>query len=147
MDARMIKKFLREIKDLASSVRDYERERHYQDVYQRFLNSGEKPGTLRYQGLDESVSIKPGTVSAHDVLVIVHEVGPLWKTFGLALKVPKAVIDHIEANKSEVSDKCYAVLTSWQERFPYDATYHRLALALKNPAVGRVDLVAKYCSL
>ena len=34
MDARMIKKFLREIKDLASSVRDYERERHYQDVYQ-----------------------------------------------------------------------------------------------------------------
>ena len=34
MDARMIKKFLREIKDLASSVRDYERERLYQDVYQ-----------------------------------------------------------------------------------------------------------------
>ena len=34
MDARMIKKFLREIKDLASSVRDYERERHYQAVYQ-----------------------------------------------------------------------------------------------------------------
>ena len=34
MDARMIKKFLREIKHLASSVRDYERKRHYQDVYQ-----------------------------------------------------------------------------------------------------------------
>ena len=34
MDARMIKKFLHEIKDLASSVRDYERERHYQAVYQ-----------------------------------------------------------------------------------------------------------------
>ena len=40
-----------------------------------------------------------------------------------------------------------AVLTSWQERFPHDATYHSLALALKHPAVGRVDLVAKYCSL
>ena len=38
-----------------------------------------------------------------------------------------------------------AVLTSWQERFPYDATYHRLALALKHPTVGRVDLAAKYC--
>ena len=34
MDARMIKKFLREIKDIASSVRDYERERLYQNVYQ-----------------------------------------------------------------------------------------------------------------
>ncbi|XP_015747899.1 PREDICTED: uncharacterized protein LOC107327669 isoform X5 [Acropora digitifera] len=49
MDARMIKKFLREIKELASSVRDYERERLYQDVYQKFLSTGEKPETLRYQ--------------------------------------------------------------------------------------------------
>ena len=34
MDTRRTKTFLREIKDLASSVEDYERERHYQDVYQ-----------------------------------------------------------------------------------------------------------------
>ena len=34
MDTRTIKQVLREIKDLALSVRDYERERHYQDVYQ-----------------------------------------------------------------------------------------------------------------
>ena len=40
-----------------------------------------------------------------------------------------------------------AVLTCWEERYPYDATYHRLALALKHPAVGRVDLAAKYCGL
>ncbi|XP_074606327.1 uncharacterized protein LOC141859379 [Acropora palmata] len=49
MDARMTRKFLREIKDLASSVRDHDRERHYQDVYQTFLNTEEKPGTLRDQ--------------------------------------------------------------------------------------------------
>ena len=34
MNTRMTKRFLREIKDLASSVRDYERESLYQDVYQ-----------------------------------------------------------------------------------------------------------------
>ena len=34
MNTRVTKRFLREIKDLASSVRDYERERLYQDVYQ-----------------------------------------------------------------------------------------------------------------
>ena len=34
MNARMIEKFLREIMDLASSVRDHDQERHYQDVYQ-----------------------------------------------------------------------------------------------------------------
>ena len=38
-----------------------------------------------------------------------------------------------------------AVLTRWQEMYPYDATRHRLALALMNPAVGRVDVAAKYC--
>ena len=57
--------------------------------------------------LDDSVSFKPGTLSEDDVLLIAHELGPLWKKVGLVLKVPKAVIDQIEANRSEVSDKCY----------------------------------------
>ncbi|XP_015772433.1 PREDICTED: uncharacterized protein LOC107350707 [Acropora digitifera] len=96
---------------------------------------------------DESVSFKPGTVSEDDVILIADELGPLWKKIGRVLKVPKAVINQIEADKSEVSDKCYTVLTKWQELFPYDATYHRLALALKHQTVGRVDLAAKYCEL
>ena len=57
---------------------------------------------------DETVSFKPGTVSEDDVILIAHEHGPLWKKVGLVLKVPKAVINQIEANKSEVSDKCYS---------------------------------------
>ena len=59
-----------------------------------------------YSGLDESVSFKPGTLSEDDVLLIAHELGPLWKKVGLVLKVPKAVIDQIEADESKVSDKC-----------------------------------------
>ncbi|XP_044166801.1 uncharacterized protein LOC114951853 isoform X3 [Acropora millepora] len=106
-----------------------------------------KNETTQPAGSDESVSFKPGTVSEDDVILIADELGPLWKKIGRVLKVPKAVINQIEADKSEVSDKCYTVLTKWQELFPYDATYHRLALALKHPAVGRVDLAAKYCDL
>ncbi|XP_015778642.1 PREDICTED: uncharacterized protein LOC107356554 [Acropora digitifera] len=49
MDTRKTKRLLREMKDLASSVQDFERERLYQDVYQTFLNTGEKPATLRHQ--------------------------------------------------------------------------------------------------
>ncbi|XP_067040334.1 protein NLRC3-like [Acropora muricata] len=105
-------------------------------------NEHEQPADI-----DESVSFKPGTVSEDDFLGLAHELGPLWKKVGLALKVPRPVISQIEANKSEVSDKCYTVLTSWQERYPKDATYHRLALAVKHPAVGRVDLAEKYCGL
>ncbi|XP_044170663.1 NLR family CARD domain-containing protein 3-like isoform X2 [Acropora millepora] len=100
-----------------------------------------------FTGLDESVSFKPGTPSEDDFLIIAHELGPLWKMFDRVLKVPDAVIDQIEADESKVSEKCYTVLTSWQERYPKDATYHRLALALKHPAIGRVDLAEKYCGL
>ena len=39
------------------------------------------------------------------------------------------------------------VLRRWQDRYPYDGTYHCLVRALQHPAVGREDLAAKYCSL
>ena len=54
------------------------------------------------------MSLKPRTVSDDDIILIAHELGPLWKKVGLVLKVPKAVISQIEANKSDVSDKCYS---------------------------------------
>ncbi|XP_044176099.1 NACHT, LRR and PYD domains-containing protein 12-like [Acropora millepora] len=98
-------------------------------------------------GLDESVSFKPGTLSEEDVLIIAHELGPSWKMFGRVLKVPNAEIDQIEVNESDVTEKCYCVLRRWQDRYPYDATYHCLARALQHPAVGRADLAAKYCVL
>ena len=52
-------------------------------------------------GLDESIS-------QDDVLLIAHELGSLWKMVGRALNVPDAVIDQIEANKSDVTEKCYS---------------------------------------
>ena len=52
------------------------------------------------------MSFKPGTVSEDDVILIAHELGPLWDKVGLVLKVPKAVISQIEANKSGVFNKC-----------------------------------------
>ena len=54
------------------------------------------------------MSFRPETVSEDDVLLIAHELGPLWKKVGLVLKVPKAVISQIEANKSEVFEKCHS---------------------------------------
>ena len=42
---------------------------------------------------------------------------------------------------------CAGVLRHWQESYPSDATYHRLALALQHPSVDRVDVAVKYCSL
>ncbi|XP_074620260.1 uncharacterized protein LOC141879049 isoform X6 [Acropora palmata] len=98
-------------------------------------------------GLDESVSFKLGTLSKDDVLLIAHELGPSWKKVALALNVSYAEINEIEADETKVFERCHAVLTCWQERYVNDATYHRLALALQHPAVGRVDLAVKFCGL
>ena len=58
--------------------------------------------------LDESVSFKPGTLSRDDVLLIANELGSSWKMVGRVLNVPDAVINEIEANESEVFEKCYS---------------------------------------
>ena len=54
------------------------------------------------------MSFKPETVSEDDIILIAHELGPLWEKVGLVLKVPKAVISQIEAKKSEVFNKCHS---------------------------------------
>ena len=53
------------------------------------------------------MSFKPGTLSEDDALLIARELGPSWKMLGRALKVPDAVMDCIEADKSEVSERCH----------------------------------------
>ena len=40
---------------------------------------------------------------------------------------------------------CVGVLRYWQEMYPSDATYHRLALALQHPTIDRVDVAFMYC--
>ncbi|XP_044169041.1 uncharacterized protein LOC122953265 isoform X2 [Acropora millepora] len=60
-----------------------------------------------FTDLDESVSLKPGTLSEDDVVLIAHELGPSWKVFGRVLKVPDSVINKIDVDKPDVAEKCY----------------------------------------
>ena len=62
----------------------------------------------RYYSFNSDFDEKPGTVSIDDFLLIARELGPSWKTVGRVLKVPHAMIDHIEADGFRVSDKCYS---------------------------------------
>ncbi|XP_068705851.1 uncharacterized protein [Montipora foliosa] len=62
MDKRAIKKFLRDIKALASSVGDDERKDLYQDVLQKFINTGEKPATLG----PKEAALAQGSVSGEE---------------------------------------------------------------------------------
>ena len=51
----------------------------------------------------------------------------------------------IISNKYDCQIFCIGTLIYWKERYPSDATYHRLALALEHPTVDRVDVAVKYC--
>ena len=59
-------------------------------------------------GSDENVSFESGTVLKDDFLLIAHELGPSWKMLGRVLDVPNALIDQIEENMSQFSEKCYS---------------------------------------
>jgi len=98
-------------------------------------------------GVDESSLFKPGTLSQDDVLLIAHELGSSWKMVGRVLKVPDSVIDVIEEEACEVSEKCYSLLRRWREMCASDATYECLARALQHPTVDRSNLAAKFCGL
>ena len=56
---------------------------------------------------NEVQSFDSRTLSKDDVLLIALELGPSRKMVGRVLNVPDAVIDQIEANNSEDSEKCY----------------------------------------
>ena len=53
------------------------------------------------------MSLKPGTLSKDDVLLIAHDLGPSWKMIARVLDVPRAEINEIEANETKVSERCY----------------------------------------
>jgi len=66
---------------------------------------------------------------------------------GRVLDVPDAVIDQIMEDESLVYDRCYGVLRRWKEMKGSDATYKRLARALRDPLVGKSHLADKFCDL
>ena len=53
------------------------------------------------------MSFNPWVLSEDDALLIAPELGSSGKMVGQALKVPDAVIDYSEADKSKGSARCY----------------------------------------
>ncbi|XP_068754007.1 uncharacterized protein [Montipora capricornis] len=97
------------------------------------------------EALDPSFPYKSNTPSRDDVLLIAHELRAKWKMLGRVLEVSEPVLEQIEEDNRELSERCYEVLIRWQEKFASKATYQRLAQALQHPTVDRAALAVKYC--
>ncbi|XP_068699861.1 uncharacterized protein [Montipora foliosa] len=96
---------------------------------------------------DPCFSCKSGTPSDRDLLDVAHELGTSWRMLGRALDVPESVLEQIQEDNAELSERCCKVLIRWKQMSASDATYQRLAQALQHRSVGRRKLAVKYCGL
>ena len=58
--------------------------------------------------MDQPLSLKTGTPSKDDLLLVAHELGTSWKMLGRALDVSDAVLEQIEEDEPKLFEKCYS---------------------------------------
>lgn len=58
--------------------------------------------------MDQPLSLKTGTPSKDDLLLVAHELGTSWKMLGRALGLPDAVLEQIEEDEHKLFEKCYS---------------------------------------
>ena len=66
---------------------------------------------------------------------------------GRTLALSEPVLEQIEVDNPNLSERCYSVLRRWTEVFGSAATYESLGRALQHPIVGRGELAVKYCNV
>ena len=59
--------------------------------------------------MDEHLSLKCGTPTTDDLLLVACELGSSWKMLGRALDLPEHVLEQIEEDERKLFDKCYGV--------------------------------------
>ncbi|XP_068699869.1 uncharacterized protein [Montipora foliosa] len=94
--------------------------------------------------LDLRFPCKSGTPSTDDLSNIAENLGGQWKWVGRRLRVPEHVLDQIQHDNTELSERCFQVLRYWMDSAD-DTTYQILAQALQN--AGKRKLGEEYCGL
>ncbi|XP_068756061.1 uncharacterized protein [Montipora capricornis] len=94
--------------------------------------------------LDLRFPCKSGTPSTDDLSYIAEKLGTSWKRVGRRLRVPEHVLDQIQHDNTELSEKGFQVLRSWMESAD-NPTYQSLAQALQK--AGKRQLAEEYCGL
>ena len=56
-----------------------------------------------------SLSLKGGTLSSDDLLLVAHELGTSWEMLGRALGLQPSELVHIEEDERKLVEKCYGM--------------------------------------
>lgn len=78
--------------------------------------------------------------------MLASEIGKNWISLGRRLQFGESLLTGFDKDKSEYSEKAYAMLLRWKQRGGTEnATYQILKEALCHRLVDRTDLAQKYC--
>ena len=59
--------------------------------------------------VDRAMSFKSGVPSSSDILLVASELGKSWKMLGRILCLSEPVLDQIEEDEHQLTEKCYGV--------------------------------------
>ncbi|EDO26186.1 predicted protein [Nematostella vectensis] len=88
---------------------------------------------------------KSGRPTVDDMILLAREVGSLWKRLGRALGLDEPELEQLEADKTQLYERCYGVLKRWTEIQASAATYESLGRALLHATVMKRDLYLEFC--
>ena len=59
--------------------------------------------------VDQALSLKGGTLSMDDLLLVAYELGTSWEILGRTLGLQPFELDHIKADERKLVEKCYGM--------------------------------------
>ena len=87
-----------------------------------------------------------GEPSVRELNKFAQKLAGCWYSLAIQLGLDKDAVDNIDLNNAYPTPvrKASHALVKWHNEFSHDATYERLAEALRR--VGRGDLAQRFCS-
>ena len=68
-----------------------------------------------------------------------------WMKLGRRLNFSPAGLQEFDKGHEKISEKAFAMLTAWKQKYGSDATYRVLNKALRDIRVKRTDLAQEFC--
>ena len=94
----------------------------------------------------QSSAVMEGSPSESDLELLSNKIRRRdWRKLGRRLTFHEAQLDEFDNDKEQISEKAYAMLLAWKQKFGKDATYNVLKKALCDRTVGLRDLAREFC--
>ena len=89
-------------------------------------------------------AVKEGIPSNDDLERLSRKV-VAWKPLGRRLNIEETELEGLNLEKEKLSEKAFAMLKKWQQKYASEASYRCLYDALCDELVTRKDLAEKFC--